>query len=379
MLAEDRLIRNLLQADINQSVSRKVKEALSPDLNWAYFFGRARSEGLLPLAYKGLAGIDYADSVVPEDIRERLHSSYYTIAARNALLYEKLNNILDSFNRMNIEAILLKGIALARTVYSDIALRPMYDIDLLIHKQDFSLVKEKLNELGYVNYPAYPEDFYNQNMMVDVHCDLTNVTRVKSRNRSYNLNIDQAWESSRLIEIEGQRVRILSPEYFLIDLCLHLTLHHGLSGLIWFVDIDRLIKYYKNEIDWRRFVDTCLRYKIYQPVYYVLSYVKEILGRQIPHSVLDELKPKRQNWLEKKVFNSILSGATLENIRFFFTLSMIELPLDRLMFLREIAFPSPRVLSAKYGISPDEPIARGYLTHFKTILSSSLKLLQKIS
>jgi hypothetical protein len=156
-------------------------------------------------------------------------------------------------------------------------------------------------------------------------------------------------------------------------------LHHGLSGLIWFVDIARLIEYYKNEIDWNRLVDDCLRYKIYKPVYYVFSYVKEILGQEIPKFVLDGLKPKRQNLLERKVFDSILSGAALENIRFFFTLSMIEQPLDRLMFLREIALPSPKVLCAKYGISPGGSIAQGYLIHFKTILSSALKLMQKFS
>ncbi|MGD9015603.1 MAG: nucleotidyltransferase family protein [Candidatus Omnitrophota bacterium] len=380
MLTEERLIRYCAGIELDKHNTNKIRQILSSrSINWAYFFDRARGEGVLPLAYKGLAGIDYTECVVPKDIRERLHNSYYTIAARNALLYEKLNNILGSFNRSNIEVILLKGMVLINTVYQDIALRPMYDIDLLIHRQNLPLVEDKLKELGYVNSDSYPEAFYKGNIMVDVHCELTNVTRVKSRNKSYNLNMDEVRQSARIIEINGQEARILSPEYLLIDLCLHLTLHHGLSGLIWFVDIARTIDYYENEINWNKFIQNCLRYKIYKPVYYVLSYVKEILGRQIPGFVLHGLKPKRQGRLEKRVFKSILSGVTLENIRFFFTLSMMESSLDRLRFLREITFPSPKMLSAKYGISPGQSIAGGYLIHFKTILSSSLKLLQKIS
>ena len=379
MITEDRLIRYFLQADSNQSTSRKIKETLSPDLKWAYFLDRARGEGVLSFVYKRLSEIGSVQSIVPESIRRRLESSYYTVATRNTLLYEKLNNILKYFQEAEIEVILLKGVALAGTIYPDIALRPMYDIDILIHKQDFSLVEDKLKELGYINSSAYPEDFHKDNMMVDVHWDLMNITRVKSRMQSYRINMDEIWKNSRIIASNGQKSRILSPEHFLMDLCLHLVLHHGLSGLIWFIDIARLIEYYKNEIDWNRFVDGCLRYKIYKPVYYVLSYVKEILGQEIPGFVLDGLKPKRQNLLEKKAFDSILSGANLDNVRFLFTLSMMEHPLDRLRFLREIALPSPKILSARYGFSTGRFIARGYFIHFKSILSSSLKLLKKIS
>jgi hypothetical protein len=389
MQTEDLLVRFLAKANpvrefsngvnIDLSTAGKIKEILSPDLNWAYFFEQARSEGVLSLIYKNLSEIDYAKSIVPGDVWERLESSYYTVAVHNTLLYEKLNNILNSFHEANIEIIILKGMDLAQTIYPDIALRPMYDIDILIHKKDFPLVEAKLRGLGYMNSPSYPEDFHKDNMMVDVHWDLMNITRVKSRSKSYRIDIDEIWKGSRLIEISGQKARILSPEHYLMHLCLHLTLHHGLSGLIWFIDIARLIEYHKNEIDWNRFVDDSFRYKIYKPIYYTLCYVKEILGQEIPQFVLDELKPKRQNFLEKKIFNLILSDASLENIRFFFTLSTMTSLLDKLIFLKEIALPSPKVLSAKYNIPSARYIPQYYAIHFKSILSSISKLLQKIS
>lgn len=379
MFAEDRLIRYCARIDIDEKIAREIEQILSPNLNWAYFFERARAEGIISLIYNSLSGIDGAKTVVPEDVWRRLESCYYTVATRNTLLCQKLNTILSSFNDAGIEVILLKGMALIHAVYSDIALRPMYDIDILIHKEDFSLVTEKLRELGYSNSPFYPEDFHKDNMMVDVHWDLMNVTRVKSRKKSYQIDIDEIWRSSLPVEINGEKAKILYPEYCLMDLCLHLTLHHGLQGLIWFIDIARLIEYYKNEIDWNKFMEKSFEYKIYKPVYYVLFYVKKVLAQEIPQFVLDGLKPKRQNLLERKIIDLIVSGASLENIRFFFTLSTMENLLDRLTFLREISLPSPKVLSARYNITSRRYIPQYYLTHFKSAISSALKLLQKLS
>ena len=378
MLAEDRLVRYCACIKIDDNIDQNIKEILSPDLNWAYFFDRARSEGITSLAYKRLSAIGYAKTIVSENIWKRLESSYYTVAARNTLLYENLSNILSSFQQANIEVIILKGMDLAQTVYPDIALRPMYDIDILVHKEDFPLVEDRLSSLGYINSSSYPEDFHKDNMMVDVHWDLMNITRVKSRKKSCHIDLAKVWEDSRFIEIGGQKTRILSPEHCLMDLCLHLALHHGLSGLIWFVDIARFIEYYKNEINWNRFLENSLRYKIYKPIFYTLFYVKKNFGQEIPEFVLCGLKPKRQGFLEKKILKLILSGSSLENIRFFFTLSTIENPLDRIAFLREIALPSPKVLSAKYGISSVRYIPRCYIIHFKSIFSSILKLLKKL-
>ncbi|MCP4365035.1 MAG: nucleotidyltransferase family protein [Planctomycetes bacterium] len=45
--------------------------------------------------------------------------------------------------------ILLKGAHLAQVVYSNIALRPMGDIDILVKKNDLPKAKELLLELGY--------------------------------------------------------------------------------------------------------------------------------------------------------------------------------------------------------------------------------------
>jgi len=376
MRLEDRLVYSLARIDIDQDTNQEIKKTLSPDLNWAYFFEQANNQGVASLIYKSLSGIDYARSIVPETILARLASCYYNVASRNTLLTEKLAAILDYFQKERIEIILLKGIALIQTIYPNIALRPIYDIDILIRPQDFAVVKAGLEELGYFNSVFYREDFYQDNIMVDVHEELINMTRIKSRRKAHRIDMDEVWRSSLAIEINGQKARILSPEYSLMELCLHLTFHHGLQGLIWFVDIARLIEYYKNEIDWNRFIKETSDYRINKPVYYALFYVSKILKQDIPEYVLSQLRPQRQNFLERKIFNMILSGRPLENTRFFFTLINLETFLDKIFFLREIALPSPGILSVKYNIPSLAGTPRYYLIHFNSILTSILKLLQ---
>jgi len=376
MRLEDRLVYSLARIDIDQDTNQEIKKTLSPDLNWAYFFEQANNQGVASLVYKSLSGIDYARSIVPETILARLASCYYNVASRNTLLTEKLAAILDYFQKTRIEIILLKGIALIQTIYPNIALRPIYDIDILIRPQDFPVVKAGLEELGYFNSVFYREDFYQDNIMVDVHEELINITRIKSRRKAHRIDMDEVWRRSLAIEINGQKARILSAEHSLMELCLHLTFHHGLQGLIWFVDIARLIEYYKNEIDWNRFIKETSDYRINKPVYYALFYVSKILKQDIPEYVLSQLRPQRQNFLERKIFNMILSGRPLENTRFFFTLINLETFLDKIFFLREIALPSPGILSVKYNIPSLADTPRYYLIHFNSILTSILRLLQ---
>lgn len=378
MQTEGLLVRHLAKLNIDQGTVDEIERILSPDMNWAYFFEQARSEGVAPLVYSSLSRIDHVNSSIPEEIRRMFESCYYTAGVHNTLLCQKLNGILNSLNQAGIEVILLKGMSLIHTIYPNIALRPMYDIDILIHKKDFSMVENKLKELGYNNSVFYPEDFHKDKIMVDVHEELMNITRVKSRKKSYCINTDDIWKTSVPIEISGYKASILSPEYCLIELCLHLILHHGLQGLMWFVDIAELIEHYKNKMDWDMFIEKSIEYKICKPVYCVLFYVKMILGQDVPQFVLDELKPRRQNFLEKKIFNLIVSGAHMENIRFFFTFLMMERFSDRLTFLREISLPSPKVLSARYKLSSNKDIPGYYLIHFKDVFSSSFRLLKNI-
>jgi hypothetical protein len=351
----------------------RVEQILGDNLDWDYILKKASSQGISPLLYYNLKDKE----AVPDKIKERLREIYYSNSARNMLLLSKLGEVLKTFNEAKIQVIVLKGAALLETVYSNIGLRPIADLDLLVHKKDLSEIKDSLNKLGYQNSKAYPEDFFKEGAMIDLHWDLMNITRVGSRGKAYEIELNNFWENSERVKISGAQTQVLSPEHLLIDLCLHLTLHHGLSRLIWFTDILEVIRFYREKIDWDKFIREAKGYKVEKAIYYTFFYTKEILGDSAPEVVLERLKPLKKSFLEKKFLDLILNNEQIENVRFFLTLIMMRNFLDKIKFLREIVLPSPKVLTAIYSIPPSKIVLPYYLRHFQRILSTTFKAARK--
>jgi hypothetical protein len=87
---------------------------------------------------------------IPEKVRIALSTYYVTNTARNVFLLNEAGSLCDRFHGLGIPVMLLKGIALLEDVYPHLALRPMSDIDILVHKRDLSAVRRVLtSECGY--------------------------------------------------------------------------------------------------------------------------------------------------------------------------------------------------------------------------------------
>ena len=106
-------------------------------------------------------------------LRETLRGSYYTTLAHNTLLYQQLGQIIQTFSARGIGVLVLKGAALAATVYEDIGLRPMGDIDLLVKPVDLKPSWAILAELGFDVHAANTEialrNFDGPEISVDLH------------------------------------------------------------------------------------------------------------------------------------------------------------------------------------------------------------------
>lgn len=380
---EDRLIHYCARTTLDENMSRQVEAILGRDLDWDYIIKGAERENVAQLLYHNLSRtfIEYSEMGngkprVPIDILRALKKAYHRTAIRNIIICQKLGELLDSFREAGIEVILLKGMALIETVYPNIALRPMVDIDLLVHQEELPQVQTTLNRLGYRNSLSDPHEFCREGMVVDLHWDMVNIVRVKSRRRAHQVKLSNIWRNSTSIQIDGRTARILSPEDLVIDLCLHLTFHHGLRGLIWFVDLQEVLRYYNEQLDLHKLVEYCTECKVTRPVFWCLFYIKQILGTDIPPDVIERLRPKREGFLEKRFF--ILNNQPINDIRFFWTFSATEGIYNKLRFLREIVLPNPGVLKMRYGISPSRPLYSYYLTHLKRVGSSCLNALRRL-
>ncbi len=154
---EDRLIVMCSRGKMSDETIAKASCILKEDLDWKYLLETSIRQGVSPLFYNGLKqmgqSIELKD-VIPLSFYQELKGLYLGNCSRNQRLYRVLKEIVEEFDRAGVPVMGLKDIQLAREVYADIGLRPMGDLDLLIHQQDYDRAAVCMRRLGFAPLPS---------------------------------------------------------------------------------------------------------------------------------------------------------------------------------------------------------------------------------
>jgi hypothetical protein len=349
----------------------EIKRVLGPRVPWAFFIREKDFPQLSPLLY------DYVkksglENILSGPALNGLRSAYNDTLACNILLMEELRKVLRAFRQAKVRAMLMKGAALISEVYRNPALRPMTDIDLMVRPQDFVIAKETLNGLGYEDVSRGPEDFVKivngKIVDIDVHTGFVNVTRIPSRADAFMVDYDDLWDRALGVEVDGEPALILSAEDCLLDLSVHVVLHHGMDGLLWFMDITQILERY-GDIDWNKVTQRAQKYRISKFLYLVLRYVKEIFSSGIPPKVIDGTYCPL-GLMERKIFHDALHGKFHACNKFIFALCSAGSIPEKIKLLRQFLLPRPSVLQDKYRMRGILPV---YAAHFKNIINGLVR------
>lgn len=295
---EDRLLLYCAQTGSSEDTLDKVRDIVSRPLNWEEVFKSALWYGIAPLLYSNLKNMQESP-FIPERVMDKLKLAYYSNVARNMCVYAELNLILKALCEKDIGVIVLKGAALAKTVYGDIGLRPMGDIDLLVKKEDLPHTEKTMTKLGYRFQGDMPREWYRENhqhisflhpeknIPVEIHWHIARKGH-PSRIRILDTDIIKGWwEGAKTIDFSGRKAPILCPGDLIVHLSLHFLKHRFISqnelfsskgALIQLCDILQTLKYYRDEIDWVRLKCGAEKYGIDSPIFTTLFIVKEIMG-----------------------------------------------------------------------------------------------------
>src|SRR5882724_9901509 len=143
--SENKLLLYCAQTKVTEYTLNEINSIISLPLNWQEVLKSASWHGVAPLVYHNLKSI----SGIPQEVMDQLKGAYCGNIARNMYLYAELRRILEGFREKGLNVIVLKGAALAQSVYGDIGLRPMGDIDLLVRKEDLDCAEQIMSTLGY--------------------------------------------------------------------------------------------------------------------------------------------------------------------------------------------------------------------------------------
>ena len=324
--------------------------------DWQGVYQRALEERVAPLLHTVLGD----EAFVPPAVRRRLQEAYLATARRNLLLFHELEEALSTLSEAGVDALVLKGGALAETVYDNIAVRPLTDFDLLVHRERASRAIEMLSALGYEQTRVEPhmglalrhgnEVLLRKQGPLDVHLEL-HWSLFDSPHYQERLPMAWFWESAIQGAAAGGLAAVLSPEAQLLHLCGHLMLHHRGDELLWLHDVAELLCVYEGRIAWSLVLEMAEACDLVLPVQRVISVVAAGWGAPVPAGVLARLAGMTPSPGEVQVF-SWLSGEERPVLeRFWADLATMPSWSERFSYALRQLFPSRRYMRHRYGVS----------------------------
>jgi hypothetical protein len=361
------ILIDFLRSRDDKSKACKIRQLSTSD--WDGLLHQAIDQDVAPLLYYHLKKIDPA-VYIPKRIAHVLQIQYLQSMRRNMLLYDEFNRVLKILQNKGIKLIALKGVHVAETLYNDIALRPMRDIDLMVRKNDLLQAERELMEMGY---GTSERPTIEEQTKKDCHLERLKRTgavpveihwNIMPPESPFNIDIDGMWERAREAQLGGFKVLVLSPEDLILHLCLHVSYNHHFSSRLGHIyDIFEALRYYKNEIDWRRLFTTANAWNARTFVYSALSLSRIMLGAEIPLDALKVFKPDNfEEQILDIVYEYILSTSPLDLPSTFRDLLRRDGPLDRATYLLRGLFPPMATLRKLFSLPVDSRTA--YLYYF---------------
>jgi len=317
---------------------REIADALRDEAtHWPQSIGEDESRslavhGMLPLVFR-LGGI--------ASLRER---------ALEAAVIEtlRLADLREVLTALNGAALIMKGTALAYSIYPAPELRPRSDTDLLIDRGEIDRVRRALIAMGFDETPTSGDEFgvrqhsfsrrdrFGVRHIYDVHLDIANNAVVS--------------DALRYDELRTRAVALtaISPHAFgpcnadaLLHACIHRVVHHHDSDrLIWLYDI-HLLRERMTDDEHRQFWELAAQRKVTAICAASVEAANLAFGgAALPSGLRTEADEPSSAFLDRhRRYSAVIAGdlAALPGWR------------ARLKRLRQLAFPPPSFMMQSFG------------------------------
>ena len=282
-----------------------------------------------PLAYGHLRESGLSRSV-PRNALRVLESAYFRSLAGAVATRDPLAAVLRRFHEAGVPAIVLRGLALGERVYGDPALRPFFDTDLLVQTHAVPRAKRLLLDVGYHIEPHDVDPRYFEKH--HLHLVFAGPTTVElhwaldHKYTPYAIDSAEVFVAASPGELAGAPAWWLSEEDLLLTLCVHLVKHcyyarylpsgtdclrHVLADgfLVWFADVDALVRRSGDTLDWEAVLDRARRWQISPVVSVALGLAVRWLHTPVPDEVLDAVPCVMAGGLERRLARRLLPSA----------------------------------------------------------------------
>ena len=247
------LLGRCAKVEVSPAELANLRQAVALTPNLARLVEEAEAQRMAPLFYhhSRAAGVE-----LPQDLRLALQALVLRHATAAETRTAVIKELLALAQGAGIQVILLKGAATAYLAYPNPGLRPMRDLDILVHPADLPALYIILDKMGFVTPVSHSPLVISDKHLPHAELQrggLTVTIEVHTRLfdslwRPKQPTAAELFQRARPFEIEGQPALSLSLEDMLWHTYQHLVIEDiRLNGI---ADLLSLSQRYVDEIDW---------------------------------------------------------------------------------------------------------------------------------
>ena len=295
-----------------------------------------------------------------------------TNAAKQGIAWElasqaEVIRALQAIASAGIDALALKGAALAHLLYPEPQCRPRGDTDLLVaDRQTADRIYALLQPLGFRKHLGVEGHYISHqfsctksgpqgiSITFDIHWRLSNANLLAQR-----LTFADLWAERRPLPALGPTASAPSAHHALIHALFHRAWHLGEGDpdrLIWLYDIHLLCQSLDAN-DWKRFVDEASRCRLQPLCRDGLEDIYALFGTNVPDAVNRALSsvPSRGPLSQLQIKRPGIRRKLVD------LLSLPTWP-QRLTWMREYAFPDAAYMQRRFGADTRWKLLAAYIS-----------------
>ena len=253
---------------------------------------------------------------VPNEVLWQLAILSLERESRMLRLADRLEQLLVVLNGAQIDVMLLKGGALAATLYGSFAARPMRDIDILVKSDEADRVRTLMLELGWAVDPDLPGDgsYTSHHHLPPLLDPRTSGLRLEIHRsvlpsgHPFRFTDDEIWNSAQPMRVGAGRALAMHPLHHAVHIAIHLAWSHMMRFGAWnaFRDLDALAA--ARAFDWSNFTETARRWGASTCGYWTLRLARTLSGLTVPNDVMLELRPELPEVVARPLARHFVNG-----------------------------------------------------------------------
>jgi predicted alpha/beta hydrolase family esterase len=362
-------VHPLLMTLLREGRIEEGQLAALPHHSWETIIEEAITQRVAAILFHWLNHSNH-QRLIPRQSMNRLTQQIVRQSAWNLLLAHELGRILAACQQRDIACIPIRGPLFAAQLYGDASMRQMDDLDVLVHRDDLPTIKEIFDQLGYASHeqrPGFLEAFSyslefihpQHGLIVEPHWTLAYPPFV------FTTAMEPIWGRTMRQRWLGIDITTLSHEDLLLHLCLHL-LHKGEQApLLWYYELDALIRRKPSSLDWDVLAEHAQTMGQACLIADVLKILMQHFLSTIPDSIMSRLlRPSQPSSAipSHQIRDHMLAQSSLNGREEFALLCSLTGLRQKIQYASALLFPSPQYMAQRYGFSNTLGLILAYIT-----------------